>query len=62
MQMSVYNYSIEPFIANLGHRLWGSQSMQGLAPGIRNLLPFLIEMLSRALTAASPIKDDPDSQ
>ena len=39
--MSVYN-SIEPFIANLGHPLWGSQSMQGLAPGIRNLLPFLI--------------------
>ena len=31
-----------PFIANLGHPLWGSQSMQELAPGMRNVLPFLI--------------------
>ena len=29
-------------IANLGHPLWGSQSMQELAPGMRNVLPFLI--------------------
>ena len=33
---------IEAFIANLGHPLWGSQSMQELAPGMRNVLPFLI--------------------
>ena len=34
---------IEPFIANLGHPLlWGWQSMQELAPGMRNVLPFLI--------------------
>ena len=29
-------------IANLGHPLWGSQSMQELASGMRNVLPFLI--------------------
>ena len=39
----------------------GSQSMQELASGIRNVLPFLIEMLSLALTA-SPIKNVPDLQ
>ena len=33
---------IEAFIANLGHPLWGLQSMQELAPGMRNVLPFLI--------------------
>ena len=32
---------IEAFIANLGHPLWGSQWMQELAPGMRNVLPFL---------------------
>ena len=31
-----------PIIANLGHPLWGSQSMQELASGMRNVLPFLI--------------------
>ena len=30
---------IEAFIANLGHPLWGSQSMQELASGMRNVLP-----------------------
>ena len=30
------------FIANLGHHLWGSQSMQELTSGMRNNLPFLI--------------------
>ena len=29
--------------ANLGHSLRGSQSMQELAPGMRNVLPFLIK-------------------
>ena len=33
---------IEAFITNLGHPLWGSQSMQELASGMRNVLPFLI--------------------
>ena len=33
---------IEAFIANLGHPFWGSQSMQELASGMRNVLPFLI--------------------
>ena len=28
---------IEAFIANLGHPLWGSQSMQELASGMRNV-------------------------
>ena len=32
----------DPFIANLGHPLWGWQSIQELAPGMRNVLPFLI--------------------
>ena len=27
---------------NLGHPLWGSQSMQKLTSGMRNVLPFLI--------------------
>ena len=46
---------IEAFIANLGHPLWGSQSIQELASGMRNILPFLIR-------DASPIKDVPDLQ
>ena len=33
---------IQAFIANLGHPLWGSQSMQELASGMRNVLPFVI--------------------
>ena len=33
---------IKAFIATLGHPLWGSQSMQELASGMRNVLPFLI--------------------
>ena len=37
-----------PFIANLGHPLWGSQSMQELAPGMRNGLPFLIRLVDDA--------------
>ena len=40
---------IEPFIANLGHPLWGSQSMQELAPGMRNVLPFLIRNQVRSI-------------
>ena len=36
---------IEAFIANLGHPLWGSQSMQELASGMRNVLPVLIRIL-----------------
>ena len=36
---------IEAFIANLGHPLWGSQSMQELASGMRNFLPFLIRVI-----------------
>ena len=49
---------IDPFIANLGHPLWGSQSMPELAPVF---CLSSLEMLSPALTA-SPIKDDPDLQ
>ena len=33
---------IDAFIADLGHPLWGSQSLQELASGIRNVLHFLI--------------------
>ena len=33
---------IEAFRANPGHPLWGSHSMQELASGMRNFLPFLI--------------------
>ena len=33
---------IEAFIANLSHPLWGSQSIQELAFGMRKVLPFLI--------------------
>ena len=53
-----------PFIANLGHPLWGSQSMQELAPGMRNVLPFLIRDAKSCIDceSASPIKDDPDLQ
>ena len=32
---------IEAFIAYMGHPLWGSQSVQELASGMRNVLPFL---------------------
>ena len=32
----------EAFIANLEHPLWGSQSMQELASGMRNVLPFIV--------------------
>ena len=34
--------NIEPFIVNLGHPLWGSQSFQEIASGMRNFLPLLV--------------------
>ena len=60
MQMSV-NEWIEPFIANLGHPLWGSQSMQDLASLMRKGRTFQIPGAIPELTAC-PIKDDPDLQ
>ena len=48
-------------IANLGHPLWGSQSMQEIASGMRNFCLSSLEMLIPALTACS-IKDVPDLQ
>ena len=41
MQMSV-NEWIEPFIANLGHPFMELAVNSGIAPGIRNVLSFLI--------------------
>ena len=52
---------IEAFITNLGHPLWGSQSMQELTSGMRNICLSSLEMLIPALTA-SPIKDIQDLQ
>ena len=60
MQKSV-NEWIEPFIANLGHPLWGSQSMQDLASLMRKSRTFQIPGAIPELTAC-PIKDDPDLQ
>ena len=50
MQMSV-NEWIEPFIANLGHPLWGSQSMQDLASLMRKSRTFQIPGAIPELTA-----------
>ena len=52
---------MEPFIANLGHPLWGSQSMQDLASLMRKGRTFQIPGAIPELTAC-PIKDDPDLQ
>ena len=52
---------MEAFVANLGHPLWGSQSMQDLASLMRKAEHSSFQMLIPALTA-SPIKDDPDLQ
>ena len=52
---------IEAFVANLGHPLWGSQSMQELASEWGMFCLSSLEMLSPALTA-SPIKGVPDMQ
>ena len=51
---------IEAFIANLGHPLWGSQSMQDLA-SLGKAEHSSFQVLIPALTA-SPIKEDPDLQ
>ena len=52
---------IEAFIANLGHPVWGSQSMQDLASLMRKGEHSSFQVLIPALTA-SPMKDDPDLQ
>ena len=41
-------------MANLGYPLWGSQSMQELASGIRNVLLFLIRDAKSCILICSP--------
>ena len=40
--------------ANLGHPLWVSQSMQELASGMRNVLPFLITDAKSSIDCEPP--------
>ena len=53
---------IEEFIANLGHPLWGSQSIQDLASLMRKGRTFIIPDTNSCIDCEPHIKDDPDLQ